>query len=181
MHWLSLLLVPALTPHAVHSLPRARLPAGPLAIPRSPESPPYLAVTGAPPLRFQRPIPPPDLVTRPVAGAPPIPQLSPTEVAVAQNNVVAAAPVVEPPRPPLSPPPAESKPPAAAPPERSTVRPIIPDDTRAPVRTEDFLPYFRLPGAKAPGEPGVIVPAQISAPAPAAIPPSSATYTQSPR
>jgi hypothetical protein len=47
----------------------------------------------------------------------------------------------------------------------------LPDDLRQPTRPEDFLPYFQLPG---PGvNPGV--------PAPAPLPPSSATYTQTPR
>ena len=42
---------------------------------------------------------------------------------------------------------------------------ILPDDTRPRVRAEDFLPYFRIPGV----------------PVPAQLPPSSATYTQTPR
>ena len=63
--------------------------------------------------------------------------------------------------------------PAADTPPESThgPLPILPDDLRQPTRPEDFLPYFQLPG---PGvNPGV--------PAPAPLPPSSATYTQTPR
>jgi hypothetical protein len=148
---------------------------------RHPDSPPYLPIIGAPALRFQHPAPPPDLVTHPVAAAPPIPKLSPTEVAVAQNNAEAVAvPAPDPDAPTPDAPPAQPIVPSPEP--KRAIRPILPDDTRAPIRAEDFLPYFQIPGAaRGPGEVSVILPAAISnAPAPS-LPPSSATYTQSPR
>lgn len=183
LHCLSLFLIPALTPTVVQSLPRSRPTAVPLLVPRQPDSPPYLPIVGAPALRFQRPVPPPDLVTHPVAAAPPIPKLTPTEVAVAQNNAEAAAiAAAEPSVPAPKDASAEAKPAAPSPEPKRVIRPILPDDTRAPIRAEDFLPYFQIPGAaKGPGEVSVIMPANVSnAPAPV-LPPSSATYTQSPR
>jgi hypothetical protein len=59
---------------------------------------------------------------------------------------------------------------------------MIPDDARPTIRAEDFLPYFQIPGsAQQPSDVTLLVPAARSAPAPAAIPPSSATYTQTPK
>ena len=147
---------------------------------------PYLTFVGAPPLRFQRVTPPPDVVTRPAAGAPPVPALTPTELSVALANAAAArstttaaqtrddAPASESKLDPKSPVPARAK---AAP------SAIIPDDTRPPVRPEDFLPYFQIPGsAKQASEVNVIVPVSTrTTAAPAPLPPSSATYTQSPK
>lgn len=177
---LSLFLIPALGPSVVQSLPRSRPSAVPLVGPRQPDSPPYLPIVGAPALRFQRPTPPPDLVTHPVAAAPPIPKLTPTEVAVAQSNAEAAATMADPGEPP--PPATENKPAAPSPEPKRVVRPIIPDDMRAPVRAEDFLPYFQIPGAaRRPGEVNVIMPATITNAPATPLPPSSATYTQSPR
>src|SRR5262245_32016758 len=88
---LSLLLLPALAPKAAHSVPRSRPSRDPaVALPGArPPAPPYLLTLGAPPLRFQRAPPPPDLVTHPAAGAPPVPPLPPTESTVAQANAAA--------------------------------------------------------------------------------------------
>lgn len=60
---------------------------------------------------------------------------------------------------------------------------ILPDDLRSTVRPEDFLPYFQIPGsAQNPGDVTLLVPAlPKNAPAPATIPASSATYTQTPK
>jgi hypothetical protein len=62
-------------------------------------------------------------------------------------------------------------------------RSILPDDTRPSVKPEDFLPFFQIPGtAKAPGEASLIIPASaLVAPTASPIPPSSATYTQTPK
>ncbi len=72
--------------------------------------------------------------------------------------------------------------PASAPPKAPPAA-ILPDDTRPSVRPEDFLPYFQVPGATtSAGEVNVIMPANaFTPPAAAPLPPSSATYTQSPR
>lgn len=138
---------------------------------------PYLAAISPPGLRFAEALPPPDLSVRPPAGAPPSP------VAVAEPVV---APVVPPaaarPAPVVSgpPPAAPAGPPAASVPVPvTTTPPILPDDTRAKVRPEDFLPFFQFPAnaAQADGV-SVVVPATLTPPAPGTQPPSSATYRQ---
>lgn len=181
LHCLALLLLPAMSPGGAQAptRPRSSIPGGPHAG----IGLPYLPALGAMSLRFQEAAPPPDLSTRPAAAAPPTPALSPTETTVALANAAAAS------RPVAAPPPREaSSAPAtpAAEPAPTPAKPvpgILPDDVRPAVKPEDFLPYFQLPGAaKAPGDVSVIVPAPRSAPAaPAAIPPSSAAYSQSPR
>jgi hypothetical protein len=163
------------------------------ALPRAPgaesagaKPPPYLPVLGVLPLRFQEPTPPPDLVTRPPAAAPPQPALSSTENSVAADNAAALArstPVVPPPAPEVAPAPVANKTPAETPaPPAKTPPAILPDEAHPAVRPEDFLPYFQIPGsAKQPGDVTLLVPAAPAAPAPATIPPSSATYTQTPK
>lgn len=198
LHCLSLMLLPALTPEGVHALPRSRLPGnGPNL--RNAEPIPYLPLVGAPPLRFQEAAPPPDLVTRPAAAAPPTPALSLTETSVALANAAAAhsttvAPGGDPahPSPPSPPPPPATEPLApetqqtpaeieAEAPEKAPA-PILPDNARPAIRPEDFLPYFQIPGsARNPSDVTLLVPSVPSAPAPAPLPPSSATYTQSPQ
>ncbi len=185
LNCLSLLIIPALAPTAAHSLPRSRPTAEPALGPRAPRSLPYLTVIGAPTLRFQRPTPPPDLVTRPTPAAPPIPKLTPTEIVVAQNNIAAAHSTVEPLAPPVPSPEtiANTSPDApdapAAPPEKPS---ILPDETRRPIRPEDFLPYFQIPGAaNAPAGSNVMGPAPVPTGSNSSLPPSSATYTQTPK
>ncbi|MBI5766247.1 MAG: hypothetical protein HZA93_00510 [Verrucomicrobia bacterium] len=179
---LSLLLLSTLAPKTAHSLPRSRPLPGRAGEPARPASVPYLVALGAPPLRFQRPAPPPDLVTHPAAAAPPVPALTPTESTVAQANAAAAQSAGIPPtatnEPAAGAKPKGTPPPAKAAPPRS----ILPDDTRPTVKPEDFLPFFQIPGtAKAPGDVSVIVPTALQAPAAAPVPPSSATYTQTPK
>lgn len=155
---------------------------------------PYLVALGAPPLRFQELEPPPDLVTRPPAAAPPQPAAAAgSEPAPSDNpqpvsspsSVVTASPVA-----PVAPASSVTTndattdllPPESEPPPVRTPAPILPDDLRPQARPEDFLPFFRIPVSR-PGDPTVIVPvprtpANPASPAP--LPPSSATYTQSP-
>ncbi len=151
---------------------------------------PYLVALGAPPLRFDELTPPPDLVTRPPAGAPPQPvevadvanPLTNTTAApavptadvmappVAASNVpVVPGPVVEPA--------AVDSEPAVAP--TRTPPPIIPDELRPQARPEDFLPFFQIPSPA--GDATVIVPVPRAPATAAPLPPSSATYTQTPR
>jgi hypothetical protein len=170
---LSLLLLPALALEEGHAVTRLG------SIPRS-SAPmtPYLPVLGAPALRFQEPAPPPDLVTRPAAGAPPTPALTPTESSVAQANVAAAhsaAVTTSEPTEPVTAPTSEPKVKAPAPKNPS---PILPDDVRPIVRPEDFLPYFQLPGSPNQSGDVLLVPVPRS---PGILPPSSATYTQTPK
>lgn len=182
---ISLLLVPALAPEAAPAFPRQRHFIGSGADGQGSDALPYLTYVGAPPLRFQQAAPPPDLVARPAAAAPPVPPLSPTESSVALANIAAArstsasarmhdeAPVTD-----LKP-----EPTRVPTPSKPAPRAILPDDTRSQVRPEDFLPYFQIPGsAKSAGDVNVIMPANaFTAPSSTTLPPSSATYTQSPK
>ncbi|MDQ5977547.1 MAG: hypothetical protein QG602_519 [Verrucomicrobiota bacterium] len=158
-----------------------------LAISR-PASRPYLATFGSPALRFQeaKPVLPPD--TKPIASGPPVAASAPevAEVSLANNQAAASTPPM-----PLDNPDTESSSEAAAPvmvepvtPAKesrppSKALPILPDDTRRKVQSQDFLPLFRFPGsATSPEDVTVITPGVPSPPAPAPLPPSSATYRQ---
>jgi len=160
------------------ALPRSRPASGQSAYLPERELIPYLPIVGAPPLRFQEVTPPADLVTRPAAAAPPVPALSLTESSVALANAAAAHSAAMATRAPEETPAATVKPESkvteapAAPAKGAPA--ILPDDARPQVHPEDFLPYFQIPGATR--QPGDVTPV---APAPAPLPPSSATYTQS--
>lgn len=177
LHCLSLLLVPALTLDNGQAGPRLRNAISPNAEPA-----PYLPVLGSPSLRVDVAPPTPDLVTRPAAGAPPVPALTPTESTVAVANADAArstvgsseeTSTVEPK--------IDSTPVAPAPaPAVKTPPPILPDSTRPVVHPEDFLPFFQVPGTGRP-DVTVVVPGIPAVPTPSQLPPSSATYTQTPR
>lgn len=80
---LSLLLVPALAPATAPAMPRPRHAFGQGVGEHGGESLPYLAMAGAPPLRFEKSTPPPDLVARPAAAAPPLASRRLTETSVA--------------------------------------------------------------------------------------------------
>jgi hypothetical protein len=153
-----------------------------LVVPQ-PEGIPYLQATGAPPLRFQG-------VEAPLHPAPsaPVPAATPAPAAMLPDPV---APVgIEPdPEPVAAPevpsPTAEAKQPASvADPIGAPARtpaPILPDEARPTIRPEDFLPYFQVPGsARTPADVTLLVPAPKAPPAPGPLPPSSATYTQTP-
>ncbi len=137
----------------------------------------YLAITGAPSLRFSEPVPPPDLTGRPAAGAPPQPHL---EIVVADTP----QPIPELPLPDLAPTVLDTSVPsktatATQVVTEKTLAPIIPDETRPRVRAEDFLPFFIFPGtSNLSSDVTVIVPAAPTAPTPGTIPPSSASYRQ---
>lgn len=147
-----------------------------------PETLPYLPVTGAPPLRFQAATPP--LHPAPAAPAPVAPPPAASEEASpAPRPDPTADPLANPdPSPAATGAPANSgSTPAAAEPVKTPAS-ILPDDTRPTIRPEDFLPYFQIPGsARTPVGVNVIVPAPQAPPAPGPLPPSSATYTQSPQ
>jgi len=129
----------------------------------------YLPAIGGPGLRFCAPEPVVEQGPTPLAaGLPPVP---PTQVAAAPpgtGNDARNLPrretgsVTKP----------DSASAAKAPPP-----PILPDDLRPQVRPEDFLPFFQPPGGSSGSAPaGVPVP-----PAPAMLPPSSATFMQTSR
>lgn len=148
------------------------------------ETLPYLPVTGAPSLRFQAAALP--LHPAPAAPAP----VAPPSAATGEDFTPATGldPTPDPLALPDAPPAATGVPansgsaPASAAEPAKTPAPILPDDSRPTIRPEDFLPYFQIPGsARTPAEVNVIVPAPKAPPAPGQLPPSSATYTQSPR
>lgn len=169
--WAGLRLVLCLLPGAAISAPSV----APETI--GPANRPYLAVVGAPALRFGEAPPPPPLWVRPVAGAPPT---LPSESAPAATNAIDAP--TEPASENIPTTPASTADvivlPGGTPPAKSPP-PILPDDTRPKVRAEDFLPFFQFPGtASSASDVTVVTPAVPGAPAPAPMPRSSATYRQ---
>lgn len=176
----SLLLLPAFAPKAGHSVPRSGFTPELVGELPGPEALPYLPTVGAPPLRFKRVTPPPDLVTRPPAAPPPLPASTPVEMAPTPppENFPATTTMQS-----ASETTATSTATFNRPaPARIGAPAILPDDTRTAVRTEDFLPYFQLPGAgRGPGDVNVIVPGAFTPPSHGTLPPSSATYTQTPK
>ncbi len=178
MPCLALLILPLLVVARAWSRPMLPPPIIPAA------SKPYLGAIGAPPVRFQEPEPPPDLVTRPAAGAPPqpvakdapvadvtpIPETSSSATSIA--TVPSAAPAATP---------ADSAatPEAEAPASAHTPPPILRDEIHRPTRAEDFLPFFQIPTPQ-PGD-VTVVPVPRGANPPAPLPASSATYTQTPK
>ncbi len=149
-----------------------------LAIPK-PVSRPYLASLSSPALRFLEAMPTPPVLVKPIASGPPIAASAPqvAEVNLANNEAAASTPPmpVEPAQPahPTEPAKAEEQPPAVKP------QPILPDDTRKKLQSQDFLPLFRFPGSgSSPEDVTVIAPAVPAPPTPGTLPPSSATYQQ---
>lgn len=141
----------------------------------------YLPVLGAPQLRFQpkpimtEPVSKPASETGPTA---PTTSSSPTNDFIIPQLYGAADPVKDAAGQNSADTPAAAKPPTAPKPPPA----ILYDDLRPATRAEDFLPYFQMPGsARSAGDVNLLIPAPRSAPAPAAIPPSSATYTQTPK
>jgi hypothetical protein len=146
-----------------------------LAIPK-PASRPYLASIGTPALRFQEAKSTPPLMMKPIASGPPLVASAPevAEVNLANNQAAASTP-------PLAAEPAqaeEPKPAKSVEPAGPTAKPkpILPDDTRRKLQSQDFLPLFRFPGSN--GSTEDVTPAVPVAPAPGTLPPSSATYQQ---
>jgi hypothetical protein len=181
LHYVALLLLPTLAPIIALASGRVRTSGQQSA--RLGDSAPYLQSVGAPPIRFRERSPPP-------AASPPSSifgtairlEGDATEGALNRPDVLLARPAA---LPDLAPEPAESTAPAK--PVVPAVKPpppppsIIPDDTRATVRPEDFLPFFQLPSpSSAPGGVGVVVPMPRSATPAVNLPPSAANYRQTP-
>jgi hypothetical protein len=172
LHCLSLLLLPTLVPSSMPAVGRQRSSLGVAADCQEGEQSPYLPLVGPPPLRFQDASPPPDLSAKPPAAAPPQPHLTQAESTVKMANSAASnsAPALKPPE-------ANAKDAISESTEPSTSEPvtIIPDTVKPQVQAEDFLPYFLIPGTtKSDGQ-------GPSGPQPGQLPPSTATYTQTPR
>ena len=177
LHYIALLLLPGLAPTHTHATGRTRATGQLIAL--AADSTPYLLAVGAPPLRFREAAPPSQFTQRPPAGASPlpgveasvIPPLKRPDALVAQPPAATAAAADS----------TKLDSTSATNPQPSTPA-IIPDDTTPTVRPEDFLPFFQVPGsANAPAGVSVIAPVPQAPRTPAAIPVSSATYTQSPR
>ena len=67
-------------------------------------------------------------------------------------------------------------------PTEKVTPPILPDEIRATVRPEDFLPYFQIPGsARRADDVTLLVPVPRVPNAQGSLPSSSATYTQTPK
>jgi hypothetical protein len=176
LHGSILLFLATLAIHRAHAIPRAILS---ITLERPGlRSPPYLRTIGPAPLRFEEqpsmpdPVSPPSapmVATPPADAATEIAAIEPP-AAVTTTSIQEVATTPEPA-------PNENESPAAKAP-----LPILRDDARPAVRPEDLIPYFQLPGSShKPGGLNVIVPVPPSDQAPASVPPSSATYTQTPR
>jgi hypothetical protein len=127
---------------------------------------PYLQAIGAPPLRFQEAIPPPDLSARPGPGSPPKPSVKATADIIklpSLESAGAASPAAQ--AAPAKSEIATPKTPGSSAESTSTPSAILPDDIKHRASPEDFLPFFQFPGASVP-------------PLPGRQPPSSATYKQ---
>jgi hypothetical protein len=145
---------------------------------------PYLVALGSPTLRFQEPAPPADLAIRP--PKPGSPRLTVADTAAEDPATTIATTTEQPSSLPVDSAALDSlsvSDPAVA--EGSstpakTPRPILPDEMRPQARAEDFLPFFQIPAAES-GDVSVFVPVPRAPAAPASLPLSSATYTQTPR
>ncbi len=143
---------------------------------------PYLATMGPPTIRFQEPAPVPPPVVKPIASGPPVAASAPEEVEVtlANDQAAASTPPMPSPGAAISAPPdspEESSTPPNSEPPLPRALPILPDDTRRKVQSQDFLPLFRLPGSGGPvEETSILLPGVPTPPAPGTLPASSATY-----
>ena len=137
----------------------------------------YLTAMTSPALRFREAVSTAPLQRKPVATGSPVAASAPelAEVALANDHAAASTPPM--PVAPTEAPATETAATAKTEPA-AKAQPILPDDTRRKVQSQDFLPLFRFPGA--PGSNGdVIVPVGVpTPPAPGTLPPSSATYRQ---
>lgn len=144
----------------------------------TPVTKPYLAAMNSPALRFREAVSTAPLQRKPVATGSPVAASAPevAEVALANDHAAASTP-------PMPLPGSEAKAPETGtvkpePAPASKAQPILPDDTRRKVQSQDFLPLFRFPGGPGSNE-DVIVPVGVPVPpVPGTLPPSSATYKQ---
>jgi hypothetical protein len=173
LHCLSLLLLPALVPSPMPAVGRQRTSLGVVADCQEGEQSPYLPLVGAPPLRFQDNSPPPDLSAKPPSAAPPQPHLTQAESSVKMANSAASTSVPAPKPPETN---ARDATPGSTEPAKAEPVTILPDTVRPQVQAEDFLPFFLIPGTTSKSEGQV-----PAAPQPGQLPPSTATYTQTPR
>lgn len=176
-HWLFLLLLATLATEGSEGRTRPRS-AGSQRDALDQSS--YLPAIGACPLRFAAEPPPPDLSLRQSPAAGPknpdptvadfTPAEPPPEIVTKETEEVAATPVQ-----------AETKPSDVVP-AKPAPSPVLRDELRPRIRPDDFLPFFQVPGSlNGRGEVIFSVPAPALPAAPAPLPASSATYTQTPK
>jgi hypothetical protein len=143
----------------------------------TPPSRPYLPTHGATALRFKEAYVTQPLIRKPIASGPPVVASGPeaAEVALANNQAAASTPPM-----PVATEPVPLAPEDGAPvePEIHKVQPILPDDTRRKVQSQDFLPLFRFPGGSGTSPDVTVIPSVPTPPVPGTLPPSSATYRQ---
>jgi hypothetical protein len=137
----------------------------------------YLPHVGAPALRFQNP-PLPPAEPAPLAVKPARTDDNPandvTRLPPPANEGTATAPAAAPVSTPT--------PPDSAAPSPRLPAPILRDEIQPTVRPEELVPYFQIPGAaRQSSDVTLLMPAPGSPAAPGSLPPSSATYTQSPK
>lgn len=141
-------------------------------------SQPYLLAMNSPALRFRELPATTPLVRKPIASGPPVAASEPevAEVALANNHAAASTPPIPASEAPTAAAaaPAKSAPTSEPTPPPAKVKPILPDDTPQPIRSEDFLPLFRFPTNNG----DVVVPVVPTPTAPGTLPVSSATYKQ---
>ncbi len=144
---------------------------------------PYLSTVGAPPLRFRSPPPIPTPSVPLESHLPPPPRDASEDVTTLPNerptpsdSSAASNPEINP----STGEPANFQPLLPGPIKEP--QPIMRDSLTPTIRAEDFLPFFQIPGAgRASADVTLLVPVAPAAPAaPASIPPSSATYRQTP-
>lgn len=170
---LALLLLPLLALNRAWSRPNLSA-AVPMTVPGG-----YLIAVGAPSLRFQEATPPPDLVMRPPASAPP--KVASGDSASRPDVLLYTPEVTSATVPGMV---ATEKASSNHPEETSAEEihvppPILRDELQHQARPEDVLPYFQIPAQG--GNLDVIVPVPRSPRSAAPLPQSSATYTQSPK
>ena len=181
-HCLSLLLLPAAALNDARASISVRLNLPAAVETGRANSLPYLRSVGSSPLRFEEPPTPreqllsstatttPSAVSSAATADSAAATLTAARLAAQANRESEETPVTDATSDPVKPMPLQGK----------AAEPILPDDARPHVLPEEFLPYFRVPGA-ARNNPDVtlLVPAPRSVPTPAPLPRSSATYTQS--
>jgi hypothetical protein len=144
---------------------------------------PYLSTVGAPVLRFRSPPLPPAPPLPLHAGLAPVLRDASEDATVLTKDDPAQPDPLASSDPAVGPTKAEPQnSPDPSPGQTRQPQPILRDSLAPTIRAEDFLPFFQIPGsARDSADVTLLAPATPMAPAaPTTIPPSSATYRQTP-
>ena len=175
LHFFALLLVAVLSTR--ESLATLRLPKF-RAAPEKVTARGYLSAIGAPELRFQQPVLP---SARPSATTLSAAPDRTGEIDASPETVVSRETPLASPEQSAN---ADISPDESSPQKTrsGSSQRILLDNARSIAHPEDFLPFFRFPSATGQsGSVDVIVPVPAGVPSGAPLPPSSATYSQSPK